>query len=161
MGRTSISKSKSKSKSSHVSIRGAPRFGMSATCGSRDVGGMETLVLTSLPDEVLQHILAYCPPHDVLLNVQRLSKRFNRLGSEPLLWRYHCRTDFNYWDSKHRPSLPPQTVRLHRRHHRLGHRMRHGFQLWLVAILEAPAMGLLKLGLDITRKAKNDFIYAR
>ncbi|PVH71848.1 YccV-like-domain-containing protein [Cadophora sp. DSE1049] len=74
---------------------------MPPTSGSRDSGGKEPLVLTSLPDEVLQHILAYCPPHDVLLHVQRLSKRFNRLGSEPLLWRYHCRTEFKYWDSKH------------------------------------------------------------
>ena len=58
--------------------------------------------LDSLPDEVLQHILYYLSPHDVLLNVQRLSQRFNALVSEPLLWRYHCRMQFQYWDSKHR-----------------------------------------------------------
>ena len=58
--------------------------------------------LDALPDEVLQQILFYISPRDTLLNVQRVSKRFNRLGSEPLLWRYHCRVDFKYWDSKHR-----------------------------------------------------------
>jgi F-box protein 21 len=40
----------------------------------------------------------------VLVNIQRTSKRFNRLGSEPLLWRHHCRVGFKYWDSKHRIS---------------------------------------------------------
>ncbi|CZR57399.1 uncharacterized protein PAC_07288 [Phialocephala subalpina] len=59
-------------------------------------------LLTDLPDEVLQHILYYCSANHVLFNVQRLSKRFARLASEPLLWRYHCRVEFKYWDSKHR-----------------------------------------------------------
>jgi F-box protein 21 len=62
----------------------------------------EPASLNSLPDEVLQNILYYVSPHDVLLNIKRVSKRFNGLGSEPLLWRYHCRTQFNYWDGKHR-----------------------------------------------------------
>lgn len=60
-----------------------------------------TVFLTDLPDEVLQQILSYCPPRDVLHNVQRLSKRFNELASEPLLWKHHCRVDFAYWDAKH------------------------------------------------------------
>jgi F-box protein 21 len=58
--------------------------------------------LSDLPDEVLQHILFYVSPHDLVANVQRLSKRFDRLASEPLLWRHHCRANFTYWDSKHR-----------------------------------------------------------
>ena len=62
----------------------------------------EPASISSLPDEVLQHILYYVSPHDVLLNLQRVSKRLNGLSSEPLLWRFHCRTQFNYWDSKHR-----------------------------------------------------------
>ncbi|KAG4433175.1 hypothetical protein IFR05_011335 [Cadophora sp. M221] len=72
-----------------------------AASNGRSHGDNKPLVLTALPDEVLQHILFYCQPHYVLLNIQRVSKRFNRLGSEPLLWRYHCRTEFKYWDSKH------------------------------------------------------------
>jgi F-box protein 21 len=58
--------------------------------------------LSQLPDEVLQHILFYLSPSDLLSNVQRISKRFSRLASEPLLWRHHCRVQFKYWDSKHR-----------------------------------------------------------
>src|SRR4051812_7396613 len=58
--------------------------------------------LDVLPDEVLQHILFYITPRDTLLSVQQISKRFDRLGSEPLLWRYHCRVNFKYWDSRHR-----------------------------------------------------------
>jgi F-box protein 21 len=57
---------------------------------------------TDLPDEVLQHILFYVSPSDLRANVQRVSKRFSRLSSEPLLWRHHCRVHFTYWDSKHR-----------------------------------------------------------
>jgi F-box protein 21 len=57
--------------------------------------------LTALPDEVLLHILTYIPPRDTVLNVQQVSKRFDRLGGEPLLWRYYCRVEFQYWDSKH------------------------------------------------------------
>jgi F-box protein 21 len=58
--------------------------------------------LSELPDEVLQHILFYVSPSDLLSNVQPISKRFSRLASEPLLWRHHCRVQFKYWDSKHR-----------------------------------------------------------
>ncbi|KAI6709260.1 hypothetical protein JHW43_008207 [Diplocarpon mali] len=57
--------------------------------------------LIRLPDEVLRHIVAFCLPADVLLNVQCLSRRFRRLAGEPLLWRYHCRVEFRYWDPKH------------------------------------------------------------
>ncbi len=57
---------------------------------------------SELPDEVLQHILYYLSPSDLLSNVQRVSKRLSRLASEPLLWRHHCRVHFKYWDSKHR-----------------------------------------------------------
>ncbi|CAD6443005.1 9fcf7202-8643-4bea-a82e-27de3b5664ec [Sclerotinia trifoliorum] len=54
-----------------------------------------------LPDEIVQQILYYSSPHDTLSNIQLLSKRFNRLGNEPLLWRHHCRVHFKYWDATH------------------------------------------------------------
>lgn len=57
--------------------------------------------LNHLPDEVLQQILFYLEPQDILRNVQRLSKRFHTLGGEPLLWRHYCETEFRYWDPKH------------------------------------------------------------
>lgn len=56
----------------------------------------------SLPDEILSHVLYFVPPEDTLANVQLTSRRLTRLGNEPLLWRYHCRISFKYWDSKHR-----------------------------------------------------------
>lgn len=58
--------------------------------------------LDCLPDEVLQHILYYVSPSDILVAIQQVSKRFNRLAREPLLWRYNCRIEYKYWDSKHR-----------------------------------------------------------
>lgn len=58
--------------------------------------------LDLLPGEVVQHILYYLPPLDILSNIQRLSKRFSRLADEPLLWRHHCYIQFKYWDPKHR-----------------------------------------------------------
>jgi F-box protein 21 len=56
--------------------------------------------LSSLPDEVIQAILFYVPPAD-LPAVQMASKQLCRLSNEPLLWRYHCRTEFRYWDPRH------------------------------------------------------------
>ena len=61
----------------------------------------QKLTLNALPDEVLQQILIYLSPHDTIWNIQRVSKRLNRLGNGLLLWRYHCRVEFKYWDSKH------------------------------------------------------------
>ena len=57
--------------------------------------------LNDLPDEIIQQILFYTSPEDALI-VERVSRRLARLANEPLLWRYHCLTSFNYWDSKHR-----------------------------------------------------------
>lgn len=61
-----------------------------------------TTTLCHFPDEVLEQIIHYLSAEHTLLSVQRVSKRFLRLAREPLLWRYHCRTDFRYWDEKHR-----------------------------------------------------------
>lgn len=59
------------------------------------------LSLNELPDEILQQIILFVPPLDIFWRVQRLSKKFNRLGCEYLLWRHHCRKEFKYWDPKH------------------------------------------------------------
>lgn len=61
-----------------------------------------SLTLNDLPDEVLESILQYLSAEHTLRVVQQVSKRFLRLTCEPLLWRYHCKTDFRYWDDKHR-----------------------------------------------------------
>ncbi|KAL3426181.1 F-box domain-containing protein [Phlyctema vagabunda] len=64
--------------------------------------GPSPCAFESLPDEVIQQILYYVPPFDTLHSVQRTSRRLLRASNEPLLWRYHCRFGFRYWDSKHR-----------------------------------------------------------
>lgn len=55
-----------------------------------------------LPDELLQHILQYIPPEDVLRSFSPLSRRLHRIAQEPLLWRYYCRSNFRYWNAVHR-----------------------------------------------------------
>jgi len=66
------------------------------------VSKSEDSPLNALPDEVLQQVLCHVSPRDIILNVQRVCKRLDRLGSEPLLWRSFCKVDYKYWDSKHR-----------------------------------------------------------
>jgi F-box protein 21 len=61
-----------------------------------------TTTIGDLPDEVLDQVLHYLSPKQTILSIQRASKRFARLSEEPLLWRYYCRTEFKYWDAKHR-----------------------------------------------------------
>lgn len=58
--------------------------------------------ISDLPDEVLDQVLHYLSPEQTILNVRRASKRFALLSEEPLLWRYYCRTEYTYWDAKHR-----------------------------------------------------------
>ena len=53
--------------------------------------------ITTLPDEILTHVLFYVPAEDALANVQLVSSRFQRLASSPLLWRHHCRTNYAHW----------------------------------------------------------------
>lgn len=55
--------------------------------------------LSDLPNEIIQQILFYIPPSSALAT-QRISRRFYDL-TQPILWRYHCRTQFKYWDQKH------------------------------------------------------------
>jgi len=55
--------------------------------------------LTVLPNEIIFQILTYLPPASVP-TLQRVSQRFNEL-SQPLLWRYYCRTQFEYWSQRH------------------------------------------------------------
>lgn len=75
----------------------------SLTTPDMSIGETAKLTLINdLPDEVLQQVLYFLSPPDTLVNIQRLSKRFDRLSCQPLLWRHHCRVHFKYWDSKHR-----------------------------------------------------------
>ncbi|KAI0844883.1 hypothetical protein F5Y00DRAFT_247652 [Daldinia vernicosa] len=57
--------------------------------------------INSLPDEIVHHILLYVPPEETLSNIALLSKRFNRVAHEPLLWRCYCEHNFKYWEASH------------------------------------------------------------
>ncbi|RDA85580.1 hypothetical protein CP532_5374 [Ophiocordyceps camponoti-leonardi (nom. inval.)] len=57
--------------------------------------------LEKVPDEIIQHLLYYVSPADNLESLQYLSRRFNRLANEPLLWRYHCSSSFRFWHQHH------------------------------------------------------------
>ncbi|KAL7905696.1 hypothetical protein GGI35DRAFT_471570 [Trichoderma velutinum] len=66
---------------------------------NRNDGGLS---LDQMPDEIIGHLLYYLSPYDNLYNVQLVSHRFYRLANEPLLWRHHCRSSFEYWNPRHR-----------------------------------------------------------
>jgi F-box protein 21 len=58
--------------------------------------------LDHLPDDIIEHVIRYVSPLDNLEGLQLACRRFSRLASHPLLWRYHCRTSFRYWHPRHR-----------------------------------------------------------
>ncbi|KAI1207450.1 uncharacterized protein F4807DRAFT_434657 [Annulohypoxylon truncatum] len=57
--------------------------------------------IDDLPDEIVHHILLYVSPEETLTKIALLSKRFNRVAHEPLLWRFYCEHSFKYWQSSH------------------------------------------------------------
>jgi F-box protein 21 len=58
--------------------------------------------LDDFPDEIIRHILLYIPPEDTLCHFQLLSQRCHHLANEPLLWRWHCKNSFRYWNPEHK-----------------------------------------------------------
>ncbi|KAJ8120548.1 hypothetical protein ONZ43_g2766 [Nemania bipapillata] len=56
----------------------------------------------SLPDELIHQILHYLLPEQTLTSVALVSRRFNNIAHEPLLWKYYCQTSFRYWQAEHR-----------------------------------------------------------
>lgn len=58
--------------------------------------------INSLPDEIVHQVLLYVSPEEILSKIALLSKRFNRIAQEPLLWRSYCEGNFKYWESGHR-----------------------------------------------------------
>ncbi|OAA56961.1 f-box domain containing protein [Niveomyces insectorum RCEF 264] len=61
--------------------------------------------IDNVPDELIVAILELLPTVDIARAVQRLSRRFYRLSSEPKLWLARCRSDFVYWTAEHRALL--------------------------------------------------------
>lgn len=58
--------------------------------------------LEDIPDEIIRHILLYLPPDDTLESFQFLSRRYHHLANESLLWRWHCRNSFRFWNHEHK-----------------------------------------------------------
>ncbi|KAG5796635.1 hypothetical protein H9Q69_004326 [Fusarium xylarioides] len=59
------------------------------------------MFFSQVPDEIIQHLLYYIPPEDNLSNFQLVSHRLRHLANEPLLWKYHCRSNFRFWHPEH------------------------------------------------------------
>lgn len=55
--------------------------------------------LADLPNEVIFQILLYVPL-DSTPTLLLVSRRFNE-AAQPLLWRFHCRTQYRYWSEEH------------------------------------------------------------
>lgn len=58
-----------------------------------------SVTLADLPNEVIFQILLYVPL-DSTPTLLRVSRRFNE-AAQPLLWKFHCRTQFRYWSEEH------------------------------------------------------------
>lgn len=54
-----------------------------------------------LPDEIINQLLSYVAPGDILASLQLVSRRLYRLSDEPLLWRHHCLASFRFWHPSH------------------------------------------------------------
>ena len=58
-----------------------------------------TLLISDLPNEVIQHIIRHVPPLSIIA-FQRVCRRFNELA-DSLIWRELCRSNFKYWSPEH------------------------------------------------------------
>lgn len=58
-----------------------------------------SVTLADLPNEVIFQILLYVPL-DSTPTLLRVSRRFSE-AAQPLLWRFHCRTQYRYWSEEH------------------------------------------------------------
>ncbi|KXJ89429.1 hypothetical protein Micbo1qcDRAFT_235244 [Microdochium bolleyi] len=57
--------------------------------------------LDGLPDEIIQLILHHVPAQVTLSSVALTSRRLHRVSQEPLLWKYYCVQNFQYWHAEH------------------------------------------------------------
>jgi F-box protein 21 len=56
---------------------------------------------SSIPDEIVHHIISFLSPEDCLLSIQLLSRRYHRIACEGLLWREYCQSSFKFWNPEH------------------------------------------------------------
>lgn len=60
---------------------------------------MVSRTLPDLPNEVIYQILQHLPPSGVP-SLDLVSKRFQTLARQPVLWQQFCRRDFKFWDQR-------------------------------------------------------------
>ncbi len=58
-------------------------------------------LLDVFPEEVIRVILQFVTPEDNLASIQLLSRRFNQIANESLLWRHYCCCSWQYWRHEH------------------------------------------------------------
>ena len=61
---------------------------------------MENSTLRLLPDELIEAIVFHLPP-DATLAFGTTCKRCNKIAYEHLVWRRHCRQEWQYWEARH------------------------------------------------------------
>ena len=61
--------------------------------------------LYQLPSEVIHHILLYVDPRS-LGEVELVSKRSAEFANQQVIWHYHCRNHFTYWNSERKVGHP-------------------------------------------------------
>ncbi|KAF2433823.1 YccV-like-domain-containing protein [Tothia fuscella] len=54
-----------------------------------------------LPNELIQSILSYLTPESLGGSIRSVDKRLQSIADTPLLWRFHCRTQYRFWDPTH------------------------------------------------------------
>jgi F-box protein 21 len=65
-----------------------------------DIMATPQTTFSDLPNELVQSILFYLPP-EFLCPIRAVNKRLLSISDTPLLWRYHCRTQYRFWDPSH------------------------------------------------------------
>lgn len=56
--------------------------------------------LDYFPEELLHHILCYCPPRSAAA-LEQTARRFRGVTTNPFLWRYYCLSRFKHWARQH------------------------------------------------------------
>lgn len=56
---------------------------------------------SQLPDDIIERILQFTAPDDLLDSILLVSRHLNHLASQRLLWRTSCRHSFKYWHPRH------------------------------------------------------------
>jgi hypothetical protein len=117
--------------------------------------------LTSLPNEVIQVILAYLPPLDNIA-LQQTCRHFATVANQPLLWRTYCRETFKWWDKRHavksrlRDTSYVEWKDLFARRHRASRATRHAVDK--IVTEELGRLDSLRIILEAGYDSKQDLL---